>query len=159
MQDPIIDRTLAILADAGRVALPLAAIARELGYRDPAALEPRLADDDRLVLVHGGPFPPVAPDPLGRDEAYAAALRSAGLARVTLVARTRVSPAAPAVDALLCASIAPLVASPGAAGLVAAAARAQDAVREATAGEGGPSTTPPPGPPPPGPAWPPPRRP
>ena len=132
MTDLTADRAVAALQGAPSVALPLAELARRLGFVDPEALAVRLAPDPRLLLLDSPGLPaPVCPSP-ERQAAYDRALRSAGLAagrRVVLVAPALI-PRTAGLGPLLRASTARLAgAGPDGRALTAAAERVQLALQ------------------------------
>lgn len=98
MTDPAIERAIALLCDAPRVTLPLAELARRLGYGDPDALA-RLLDADHRVLVLDPPLlPGLATFPAAGRAAYDVALRRAGLCGVRRVALVRRPAPGPGAD-------------------------------------------------------------
>lgn len=142
MTDPLTDRALDIMAGAACVAMPVRELARHLGHGDPFTLGRRLEADGRFVVLRTTPFPAVQPDPLGRDDAYRAALRAAGLWGEPVVARSGVS-AGPGttIEAVLRDSIGRLLSSGIEPSLVLAAMLAQEAVAAVTPSDSGALST------------------
>lgn len=161
MTDPLtcslIDRAAAILARADRAAIPLPELADRLGATADE-LRRHLNDDSRFVLVAAPPFPDLTTLAPGDRDAYAAALRQAGVLGEPCVALTDPDDPGPVppLDRLLRNSVARLLGRTADPALLAASER----LRTALSGLGAtpadsaplqpagtaPSTTPLPGP-------------
>lgn len=92
MTDPILERALAILADAPAVTVPVADLARSAGAGDPDAFARRLGADPRVLLLDPPPLPGLELIPEDRRAAYRRALTAAGLLGERRVALLRPRP-------------------------------------------------------------------
>lgn len=128
MDDPIVERAIALLGDTPRVTVPVAALARRLGC-DPDALARRLVADARCLVLEPPALPVLAVLPDDRRAVYDLVLRRLGLwgpRRVALVRRPR-RPDADVAE-LLRQTTARLLASGAGSALATAAERTNGAV-------------------------------
>ena len=152
MTDPIIERAIALLRDAPRVALPLDRLARQLGHADAGSLGRHLAADPRLLVLDSPALPGLALLAGERWTAYDAALGRVGLTgarSVVLVQRATPPLHADAAELLRHTTARLLEPGPAAGPMAAAAELAHAALLSTLETAGGvPSTTPLPRPPP-----------
>lgn len=146
MTDSLNDRAEAELRRERRGAVPLSELARRLGTGS-ASLAAVLDHDDRFLLIAPTCVPDLTLLPAADREAYAAALREAGMETAPTVAlATPTEPAEPAdvspVELLLRDSVARLLAANPEPALAAAAHRVWPALTEALAGAAPPNGEP-----------------
>lgn len=129
MIDSLTDRAETFLAHDRRAALPVAELAGHL-RADPESLTRQIARDPRFVLVGPGISPDLDLLPPGERDAYAAALREAGVHLTPSVALADPAEAdeGSAVDLLLRSSVARLLALRPEPAFAAAAERARAAL-------------------------------